>query len=108
MIEKTFSNRELTELLGNSLSFSSFFRDKEGYLIGIDFNLEKLLSEVNSNKVNVIASYIQEKLSFLKKYGFEIEEIIYLPHLSIPDTIYVSFLKPVNDNNIGKVLYAKK
>ena len=108
MVEKTFSDRELIELLGNSLSSSSFFRDKEGYLIGINFNLEKLLNEVNSKKINVIVSYIQEKLFFLKKYGFEIEEIIYLPHLSIPDTIYVSFLKPVNDNDVGEVLYAKK
>jgi len=108
MVGKTFSNQKLIELLENNLFSSSFTKDKEGHLIGINFNLEKLLSEINSNKVDVIVSYIQKKLSFLKKYGYEIEEIIYLPHLSIPDTIYVSFIKPVNDNDFGEVLYAKK
>ena len=104
-MKQKIKDKELIFLLGEELSS---LKDEDGYLMGINFNLKKLLNEVNSDKVDVIVSYIQEKLSFLKKYGYEIEEIIYNPHLFIPDTIYVSFLKPVNDNDWEEVLYAKK
>ena len=108
MIGKTFSDKELIMLLENNLSFLSFSKDEKGHLISIDFNLEKILNEINSNRVAVIVSYIREKLYFLKQYGYEIEEIIYVYHFSISDIIiYISFLRPVN-NNFGKILYAKK
>jgi len=108
MIKKTFSDKELIKLLENNLSFSFFSKDENGYLLGIDFDLDKLLNKLKSNKVDVIVSYIQRKLSFLKEYGYEIEKIIYIPHLSIPDIIYVSFFKPIKSNSDwGEVLYAK-
>ena len=105
MIGQKIKDKELVSLLGEELNYS---KDENGYLIGIEFNVNKLLNKVNSNKVDIIISYIQGKLSFLEKYEYEIEEIIYNYHLSIPDTIYVSFLKPVNDIDWGEVLYAKK
>lgn len=99
MIKKTFSDKELIKLLENNLSFLSFSKDENGYLLGIDFDLDKLLNKLKSNKVDVIVLYIQKNLSFLKEYGYEVEEIIYIPHLSIPDIIYVSFLKSIKNNS---------
>jgi len=112
MLKQKFGVKELIFLLDNKLDDKvAFTQDEDGYLMGIDFDLDKLLDKVKSNKIDEIISYLHKKLAFLKKYGYEIEEIIYVPHLSIPDMIYVSFFKPVNStNNIdwGEVLYEKK
>ncbi len=108
-MKKIFSDKKLISLLEENLIPSNFDKDENGYLMGVDFDLEKLLDEINSNEVDSIISHIQEKLFFLKEYGYEIEEIIYIPHLFISDTIYISFLKPITNNcNWGEVLYAKK
>ena len=108
-MKKSFSDKKLISLLEKNSIPSNFSKDENGYLMAIDFNLEKLLNEINSNEVNSIVFHIQEKLSFLKEYGYEIEEIIYVPHLLKPGKIYVSFLKPITDNcDLGDVLYEKK
>ncbi len=109
MKKQTFSTKEWIDLLEENSIPSDFIKDESGYLMGIDFDLKKLLDETNSNEVDSIIAYIQEKLFFLKEYGYEIEEIIYIPHLFISDTIYVSFFKPITDDcDWGEVLYAKK
>jgi hypothetical protein len=105
MVGKTFSDKELVKLMGDM----TFRKSKEGYLIGVDFRLEEILKKAGTKKINKIVAYIQNELSFLKKYGYEIEEIIYSPHIFTPSMIYVSFLKPIKKEcNWGEVLYARK
>jgi hypothetical protein len=101
MIGKPFTDKKLIELLKNNSS--SFGKDKKGHLVSINLIAEKV-----GNK-NDIVTYIQNEFSFLKEYGYLIEEIIYSPHMYTPSMIYVSFLKPIKEKcNFGEVLYARK
>jgi len=105
MVRKTFSDKELIKLLNDKL----FSKDEEGHLISIDFRLEELLKEAGTDEIDGIMAYIQNELSFLKEYGYEIEEIIYSPHIYTSSMVYVSFLKPIKKEcDWGEVLYARK
>lgn len=66
MHRKIFTDKEIIELM-NKMGQGSFSKDKNGYLIGVSFNIDYILSAVSSNKIDKIVSFIFEKFSFFKR-----------------------------------------
>jgi hypothetical protein len=116
MVGQRISDKELAELLKLNDIDETYFKsfDENDRIKYISFKVNYILldkmNKKDTDKVSSdeVVSFLKEKLSFLKDYGYKIEEILYLQHISIPDTFWVSFLKPINNNLDDNVIYRRE